>query len=64
MHKANPMDEVRGFKEVMTYKRPLTKIDSSEAITVPSLWLKVDEMATGNQPWKDSREMTSWQGFE
>jgi hypothetical protein len=48
-----------GFKEVMTYKRPLTKIDSNEAITVPSLWLKVDEMATGNQPWKDSREMTS-----
>jgi hypothetical protein len=33
-----------GFKEVMTYKRPLTKIDSNEAITVPSLWLKVDEM--------------------
>jgi hypothetical protein len=32
-----------GFKEVMTYKRPLTKIDSNEAITVPSLWLKVDE---------------------
>jgi hypothetical protein len=33
-----------GFKEVMTYKRSLTKIDSNEAITVPSLWLKVDEM--------------------
>ena len=33
-----------GFKEVMTYKRPLTKIDSNEAITVPLLWLKVDEM--------------------
>jgi hypothetical protein len=33
-----------GFKEVMTYKRPLTKIDSNKAITVPSLWLKVDEM--------------------
>jgi hypothetical protein len=33
-----------GFKEVMTYKRPLTKIDSNEAITVPSLWLKVDEI--------------------
>jgi hypothetical protein len=33
-----------GFKEVMTYKRSLTKIDSNEAITVPSHWLKVDEM--------------------
>jgi hypothetical protein len=33
-----------GFKEVMTYKRPLTKIDSNKAIMVPSLWLKVDEM--------------------
>jgi hypothetical protein len=33
-----------GFKEVMTYKRPLTKIDSNEAIMVPSLWLKVNEM--------------------
>jgi hypothetical protein len=33
-----------GFKEVMTYKRPLTKIDSKEAITVSLLWLKVDEM--------------------
>jgi hypothetical protein len=33
-----------GFKEVMTYKRLLTKIDSNEAITVPSLWLKVDEI--------------------
>jgi hypothetical protein len=33
-----------GFKEVMTYKRPLTKIDSNEAITVSLLWLKVDEM--------------------
>jgi hypothetical protein len=33
-----------GFKEVMTYKRPLTKIDSNEAIMVPSLWLKVDEI--------------------
>jgi hypothetical protein len=33
-----------GFKEVMTYKRPLKKIDSNEDITVPSLWLKVDEM--------------------
>jgi hypothetical protein len=33
-----------GFKEVMTYKRPLTKIDSNEAITVPLLWLKVDKM--------------------
>jgi hypothetical protein len=32
-----------GFKEVMTYKMPLTKIDSNEAITVPSFWLKVDE---------------------
>jgi hypothetical protein len=28
----------------MTYTRLLTKIDSNEAITVPSLWLKVDEM--------------------
>jgi hypothetical protein len=33
-----------GFKEVMTYKRPLTKIDSNKAITVPLLWLKVDEI--------------------
>jgi hypothetical protein len=33
-----------GFKEVTTYKRPLTMIDSNDAITVPSLWLKVDEM--------------------
>jgi hypothetical protein len=33
-----------GFKELMTYKRPLTNIDSNEAIMVPSLWLKVDEM--------------------
>jgi hypothetical protein len=33
-----------GFKEVMTYKRSLTKIDSNEAITVSLLWLKVDEM--------------------
>jgi hypothetical protein len=33
-----------GFKEVMTYKRPLIMIDSNEAITVPSLWLKVNEM--------------------
>jgi hypothetical protein len=33
-----------GFKEVMTYKRPLTTIYSNEATTVPSLWLKVDEM--------------------
>jgi hypothetical protein len=33
-----------GFKEVMTYKRPLTKIDTNEAIMVPSLWLKVNEM--------------------
>jgi hypothetical protein len=33
-----------GFKEVMTYKRPLTKIESNEAITVPLLWFKVDEM--------------------
>jgi hypothetical protein len=38
------MRSVIGFKEVMTYKRPLTKIDSNEAITVSSLWLKVDEM--------------------
>jgi hypothetical protein len=34
-----------GFKEVMTYKRPLTMIDSNEVITIPSLWLKLDEMA-------------------
>jgi hypothetical protein len=33
-----------GFNEVMTYKRPLIKIDTNEAITVPSLWLKVDKM--------------------
>jgi hypothetical protein len=33
-----------GSKEVMTYKRPLTMIDSNEAITETSLWLMVDKM--------------------
>jgi hypothetical protein len=45
-----------GFKEVMTYKRPLTKIDSNEAITVPSLWLKVDEMGY----WQPTLERLAW----
>jgi hypothetical protein len=31
---------------------------------VPSLWLKVGENGTGNQPWKDSLETISWQSFE
>jgi hypothetical protein len=53
------------FKEVANLKRPLKMIDSSTAISVPSLWLKAgDKGAAGNQPWKDSLEMISWQGFE
>jgi hypothetical protein len=40
-------------------------IDSSTAISVPSLWLKVgDKGATSNQPGKDSLETISWQRFE
>jgi hypothetical protein len=45
-----------GFKEVMTYKRPLTKIDTNEAIMVPSLWLKVNEM----DYWQPTLERLAW----
>jgi hypothetical protein len=53
------------FKEVTTLKRLSKRIDSSIAISVPLLWLKVgDKWATGNQPLKDSLKMISWEGFE